>query len=207
MGLVDETLPNCGEAACGKPWVDQNIGRTFAVTRRIGWDRRGKKRCQTACKPGSVPARGAGDDHSSGPPIAGRFSRPTRASRAVNPADRSPRDAPIRSCSRRGLPCRPRYRSRGGLLPHPFTLTTALPRWRFAFCCTVRHAKLAPRVPRRYLAICPAEPGLSSERRRSLEGPFRRFATVRPVTSVSAQYSGSAARAPTGDASEHRQHS
>lgn len=120
--MVDETLPNCGEAACGKPWVDQNIGRTFAVTRRIGWDRRGKKRCQTACKPGSVPARGAGDDHSSGPPIAGRFSRPTRASRAVNPADRSPRDAPIRSCSRRGLPCRPRYRSRGGLLPHPFTL-------------------------------------------------------------------------------------
>ena len=31
--------------------------------------------------------------------------------------------APIRSCSRWGLPCRPRCRVRGGLLPHPFTLT------------------------------------------------------------------------------------
>jgi len=30
---------------------------------------------------------------------------------------------PIRSCSRRGLPCGPRRRSPGGLLPHPFTLT------------------------------------------------------------------------------------
>ena len=34
----------------------------------------------------------------------------------------SPRVVPIRSCSRRGLPCRFRCRSRGGLLPHPFTL-------------------------------------------------------------------------------------
>ena len=77
--------------------------------------------CQTACKPGSVPS-GDGDDHSSGPPVAGRFSRPTRTPRAVNPAERAPRDVPIRSCSRRGLPCRPCYQARGGLLPHPFTL-------------------------------------------------------------------------------------
>lgn len=42
-------------------------------------------KCQTACKPGSVPPE-SGDDHSSGPPIAGRFSRPTRTPRAVNPA-------------------------------------------------------------------------------------------------------------------------
>src|SRR3712207_8069657 len=31
--------------------------------------------------------------------------------------------APIRPCSRWGLPCRPRCRVRGALLPHPFTLT------------------------------------------------------------------------------------
>ena len=31
--------------------------------------------------------------------------------------------APIWSCSRWGLPCRSRCRSRGALLPHPFTLT------------------------------------------------------------------------------------
>jgi hypothetical protein len=30
---------------------------------------------------------------------------------------------PIRFCSRWGLPCRPCYQLRGGLLPHPFTLT------------------------------------------------------------------------------------
>ena len=46
---------------------------------------RRRERSQTACKPGSVPA-GAGDDHSSGPAIADRFSRPTRTPRAVNPA-------------------------------------------------------------------------------------------------------------------------
>ena len=66
--------------------------------------------------------RRCGDDHSSGPPIAGRFSRPTRTSQAVSPAGRSRRDVPIWSCSRRGLPCRRRCRRRGGLLPHPFTL-------------------------------------------------------------------------------------
>ena len=33
------------------------------------------------------------------------------------------RGVPIRSCSRWGLPCRHRCRCRGGLLPHPFTLT------------------------------------------------------------------------------------
>jgi hypothetical protein len=31
--------------------------------------------------------------------------------------------APIWPCSRWGLPCRSRYRKRGALLPHPFTLT------------------------------------------------------------------------------------
>src|SRR5690606_9727355 len=45
---------------------------------------------------------------------------------------------------------------RGALLPHPFTLT--IRRWRSALCCTFR--RLAP--PRRYLAFCPMEPGLSS---------------------------------------------
>ena len=70
---------------------------------------------------------------------------------------RGPRHCfPIWSCSGWGLPCRFRYRKRGALLPHPFTLTSR--GWRFAFCCTGR--RLAP--PRRYLAPCPAEPGLSS---------------------------------------------
>jgi len=48
------------------------------------------------------------------------------------------------------------YQLRGALLPHPFTLT--IQRWRSTLCCTFR--RLAP--PRRYLAFCPMEPGLSS---------------------------------------------
>ncbi len=37
-----------------------------------------KKKSQTACKPGSVPAC-TGDGHSSGTPVTGRLARPTRA--------------------------------------------------------------------------------------------------------------------------------
>jgi len=70
---------------------------------------------------------------------------------------------PIWSCSGWGLPCHSCYHERGALLPHPFTLTRRgiaerYQAWRFAFCCTGR--RLAP--PRRYLAPCPVEPGLSS---------------------------------------------
>ena len=38
------------------------------------------------------------------------------------------RAAPIRSCSRWGLPCRPCCQERGALLPHPFTLTSGEPK-------------------------------------------------------------------------------
>src|SRR5690606_37216676 len=66
---------------------------------------------------------------------------------------------PIWSCSERGLPCH-------GLLPaarcaltapfHPYRWPKPLRR--STLCCTFR--RLAP--PRRYLALCPMEPGLSS---------------------------------------------
>ena len=65
----------------------ESIDRLWKNVARLGVNaglRVGEKG-QTACKPGSVPA-GAGDDHSSGPAIADRFSRPTRTPRAVNPA-------------------------------------------------------------------------------------------------------------------------
>ncbi len=39
------------------------------------------------------------------------------------PVALNPPVVPTRSCSRWGLPCRPRHRERGALLPHPFTLT------------------------------------------------------------------------------------
>ncbi len=54
------------------------------------------------------------------------------------------------------------YHQRGALLPHPFTLTgcceISQQRRRSALCCTFRG--FTP--PRRYLALCPVEPGLSS---------------------------------------------
>ncbi len=105
---------------------------------------------QPACKPGSVwlgavnPGR---DGHSSGASVAGRLEQPTRATR---PGDRprgacAPRIAPIRSCSRRGLPCRRRCRPRGALLPHLFTLT----------------ARPLLRVLGRRFALCGAVPGVA----------------------------------------------
>ena len=88
------------------------------------------RRCQPACKPGSV-------GHGSEPPhvTAIPLGRPLPAASSNQPG-RQPGDgldparlagpgpvAPIRSCSRWGLPCRRRCRLRGALLPHPFTLT------------------------------------------------------------------------------------
>jgi len=54
-----------------------------------------------------------------------RLTQPTRAVSRKQPSKVSPRTAPIRFCSRWGLPCRSCCQSRGGLLPHPFTLAAA----------------------------------------------------------------------------------
>ena len=129
-------------------------------------------------KPGSVV-----DSHSSGTCVATGLKRPTRIRRGPRPW------IPIWSCSGWGLPCHLRYRKRGALLPHLFTLTQhlifrcedasiekpAFPGFRneplgteklgagrYIFCGTFRDAAVASRAPRCYLAPCPVEPGLSS---------------------------------------------
>src|SRR3984957_10584691 len=82
------------------------------------------------------------DDHSSGTRFAARLTRPTRTAGRERPRAlpvKAGAAAPIRSCSRWGLPCRRRYRRRGALLPHRFTLTAAIryaPR-RSVLCGTV----------------------------------------------------------------------
>jgi len=105
---------------------------------------------QTACKPGSVPpdAKSAGrGGHSSGPAVADRFSRPTRVPQAGDsPTRLHGRGTPIRSCSWRGLPCRPCHQERGALLPHPFTLTGRNGRW-FAFCGAIPGVAPGGRYP------------------------------------------------------------
>ena len=106
------------------------------------------------------------DSHSSRPGVAARLQQPTREQRG--PRYRSP----IWSCSEWGLPCHaalaPRaVRSYRTVSPLPRTSGDAVRR--FALCCTFR--RLAP--PRRYLAPCPMEPGLSSKRLRTSRLPGR----------------------------------
>ena len=104
----------------------------MSVQHRLAFQGRGRAPARkSASRPvsrvlyGREPRGSRRDGHSSGTPVAGRLEQPTRATR---PADwprgalQAPRIAPIRSCSRRGLPCRRRCRRRGALLPHPFTL-------------------------------------------------------------------------------------
>jgi len=102
-----------------------------------------------ADKPGSVV-----DNHSSGTSVTTDLKRPTRIRCGPH------QWIPIWSCSERGLPspqtvasCAVRsYRTLSPLPAHPKVSR------RSSLCCTFR--RLAP--PRRYLAFCPMEPGLSS---------------------------------------------
>ena len=68
---------------------------------------------------------------------------------------------PMRSCSRWGLPCHRRYRRRGALLPHPFTLTTRRFRERAGGLLSVALSlgSPPPGVTRHRVSV---EPGLSS---------------------------------------------
>ncbi len=107
---------------------------------------------EPACKPGSVE-----NGHSSGTCVTACLKRPTRGPCGPHAAAETA-CPPIWSCSRWGLPCRRCYQRRGALLPHHFTLTGSVELRRCIFCGTFR--RLSP--PRRYLAPCPPEPGLSS---------------------------------------------
>src|SRR5262249_53132802 len=78
---------------------------------------------------------------------------------AETPLPVARRAAPIWSCSRWGLPCRFRCRSRGGLLPHRFTLA-----WRVnppggLFSVALSLGSPPPAVSRHRVSV---EPGLSS---------------------------------------------
>ena len=110
---------------------------------------------ESACKPGSVES-----NHSSGTCVAASLEQPTRKARGPRverPCGHSP--FPIWPCSGRGLPCRERLPVARCALTAPFHPCLLLAEHRrYVFCGTFR--RLAP--PRRYLASCPVEPGLSS---------------------------------------------
>lgn len=123
-----------------------NGRRIPAGNARASWSE--KRICQLACKPGSVrlrlsPERGS---HSSGTGLAPGLLQPTRMTGPETGWSACAlRVIPIRFCSRWGLPCRPCRHARGGLLPHPFTLT--FQGRRFAFCGTFPGVAPAGRYP------------------------------------------------------------
>ncbi len=86
------------------------------------------------------------------------------------------RAVPIRSCSRWGLPCRRRYRRRGALLPHRFTLAAANSTHRGGlFSVALSLGSHPPDVIRHRLSM---EPGLSSPAN-ALERPSDRLTKQR----------------------------
>src|SRR5690606_14349798 len=84
-----------------------------------------------------------------------------RAPPATNPGARvgTLERSPIRSCSGWGLPCHNRYRLRGALLPHHFTLTGLSPGGIFSVALSV-----GSRPPGVTWHPAHMEPGLSSRR-------------------------------------------
>ncbi len=107
--------------------------------------------------------------HSSRPCVAAALKQPTRTVTGRNtPALHlaAGRAVPIRPCSGWGLPCRFRCRSRGALLPHPFTLAceVSLHR-RYTLCGTFPcPSEDGPAGVTRH--PCFVEPGLSSASQR-----------------------------------------
>ncbi len=98
--------------------------------------------------------------HSSWTDVAIRLLQPTRTTDPETDRLTFAKHAvPIRFCSRWGLPCRPCYQLRGGLLPHPFTLTPSFlvshpfldpaqrKTGRFPFCGTFPGVAPAGRYP------------------------------------------------------------
>ncbi len=87
---------------------------------------------------------------------------------------------PIWPCSGWGLPCHDHCWPRGGLLPHPFTLACSLGRTLGSSAvCSLLHcpspACSRTLAPRRYLAACPVEPGLSSRPPKKRSRPSGRW--------------------------------
>ncbi len=94
-------------------------------------------------------------DHSSRRRIAAPLMQPTRAT-----GRRMPYAAPIRFCSRWGLPCHCCYQQRGALLPHHFDLTASKYGGMISVALSLK--LLPPDVIRHRSSL---EPGLSSPTR------------------------------------------
>ena len=118
------------------------------------------KVAESIIKPGSVSL--AGDNHSSRLCITTKLKQRTRV--RIEPIH----STPIWPCSKWGLPCPAALApqavgsySTGSPLPRMLiTIAGMFTVRRYIFCCTSRRLT----SPRRYLALCSMEPGLSSAR-------------------------------------------
>ena len=106
-------------------WIILRIEQS-AVPRHRGALRATLQNCQTACKPGSVraPCGAAATIPLGRASLRASRDQPGRlgGNALASRAEALPPAAPIRSCSRWGLPCHPCCQGCGALLPHRFTL-------------------------------------------------------------------------------------
>ena len=176
IGIKGRTRWDAGRPASirrGRRHGRRDGGRRWASGRRRRSRRRGRrrpidndlilcsrKRWESADKPGSVEG-----NHPSGTRVAARLERPTRKPPRAAGADPATRTLPYLALLQVGFAVPPNVatgavRSYRTVSPLPAGLRRHR---RFTFCCTFRG--LAP--PRRYLAPCSVEPGLSSAKSRS----------------------------------------
>jgi hypothetical protein len=120
------------------------------------------------------------DDHSSRRTVACTLQQPTRV--VFSGTGRS--SPLIWPCSSWGLPCRHRYRQRGALLPHLFTLARSdanAGRRRCFFCGTFRHAAVNPTL--RCAQALPGSPPFGARtflEQTSFAGPVSRSSSRHP---------------------------
>jgi len=144
-----------------------------------------------AYKPGSVDAfthvrARTSDGHSSRRSVTRTLQQPTRGSTSCDALSRRAVSHRLFGLAPAGV-CLAANVATDAVGSYPtVSPLPLLSQRRFVFCCTVRHMKLTPHVPRRYLATCPMEPGLSS----AYPACTEHIATVRPTTSRTREYSG-----------------
>ena len=83
-------------------------------------------------------------NHFSGTVVADRLKRATRSRTRGHGRRRRPPTGAACACTRWGLPCPPRHRGGGALLPHRFTLTTHARGRRSAVCFLLHCPACAP---------------------------------------------------------------
>ena len=137
----------------GSERLPHRVGRAGAPGRRWAGRRWARRSISRVLSP---PAAGRGMTIHLGRPLPDA-SRDQPGRRPGTAVGRKDPPAPIRSCSRWGLPCRTRCRLRGALLPHPFTL--ARPEPGGLLSVALSRGSPPPGVTRHRV---PVEPGLSS---------------------------------------------